>query len=112
MDIQDQSATTVADHDLEGRVRNYLFGNKMPMLRDIEVEAFGDRVILSGRVRLYYHKQLCVSCCRRVVGVRTIDDQIVVEPDSAVTAPVGDDLPAAGNLAKEGKVPRRVRKPR
>ena len=110
MDVHDQSATTVADHDLEGRVRNYLFCNKMPMLRDIEVKVFGDRVVLSGRVRLYYHKQLCVSCCRRVAGVRTVDDQIVVEPDNLVTAPIGNDLPAIGDLAE--RRPRRVKRPR
>ena len=110
MDIQDQAVMTVADHDLEARVRNYLFGNKMPMLRDIDVEVFGDSVVLRGHVRLYYHKQLCVSCCLRVAGVRNVDDQIVVEPDNLLTAPIGNDLPAIGDLAE--RRPRRVKKPR
>jgi hypothetical protein len=74
-------------------VKNYLFGYKTPMLREIEVEAFGARAVLRGRPRLYYREQLCMSCCLRVAGVRTVDDQIVVEPDNVFTAPIGGEVP-------------------
>ena len=112
-DTQEKNAIAVADRELKRRVTDYLFGYKVPMLRDIvEVEVFGDRVVLRGRVPLYYHKQMCISCCLRVLGVHTVHDQIVVEADNRVIAPTGSDPPANENFAEYDEVPRLARKPR
>lgn len=67
-----------ADRDLERRVVNYLFERHVPGLRDVEVEAHNGTVTLRGRVRSFYEKQLCQSCCRRVAGVVRFIDHVAV----------------------------------
>jgi osmotically-inducible protein OsmY len=105
--------TTVADRDLEQRVRNYLFGYKMPTLRSIEVEAAGDTVLLRGRVSCYYHKQLCLHCCHRVAGVRTIVDEItVVETEDNGTWPVETHEAPGRNAGRLVEAAQRIRNPR
>lgn len=84
MSSQDSAQATEADSELERRVRIYLFSHKMPNLRGIAVTAQGDRVTLRGRVHRYYERQLCISSCLRVAGVRIVDDQIVVDPVAAL----------------------------
>lgn len=66
------------DEELRRRVVNYLVGRQVPNLRQIDVEAHGGTVILRGRVRSYYHKQLCIHCSSRVAGVIELVDQIEV----------------------------------
>jgi osmotically-inducible protein OsmY len=66
------------DHDLRRRVVNYLVGRQVPSLRRIDVRATGGTVTLRGVVRSFYHKQLCLHCCRRVAGVRQLVDEVEV----------------------------------
>lgn len=101
MDAQDQAAMAVSKHDLETQVRDYLFESRIPMLRNVEVEACGGRVTLRGRVRRYYYKQLCLSFCLRVAGVRDVDDQIVVESGNRLAGLISSDRPDVGNHAKQ-----------
>lgn len=79
MEPYEHADLVVHDRELERRVRNFLFGYKMPALRNIDVRVFGDTVTLHGRVGCFYHKQLCLHCCHRVAGVRTVVDHIAVK---------------------------------
>ena len=66
------------DHDLERRVQVYLNGRHVAGLRQIAVRARGGTVTLQGQVDSFYHKQLCLSCCRHVAGVITLVDEVEV----------------------------------
>jgi len=66
------------DHDLEGRVRNYLYGYQMPTLRQVEVVASNGTVAFRGRLASFYEKQLCLSCAARVAGVLRLIDELEV----------------------------------
>ena len=65
--------------DLKRRVRNFLSARSEPSLRRLDVEVEGHRVVLSGRVRTFYEKQLAISCCQRVAGVLQVTDAIEVQ---------------------------------
>ena len=78
MICQSRHVTNSYDQDLRRRVVNYLVGRNVPNLRQIHVEARGGTVILRGRVRCFYHKQLCIHCSRRVAGVMKLIDRIEV----------------------------------
>ena len=67
-----------ADRDLERRVVSFLVGRHVPSLRNLQVEARNGTVTLRGRVRTFYEKQLCQSCCRRVAGVLQFVDHVDV----------------------------------
>ncbi len=70
--------TVNTDKDLERRVSQYLLDRRMPGLRHLSVEAHGGTVVLRGRVRTFYEKQLCGSICRRVAGVIRLEDLVAV----------------------------------
>ena len=76
------------DRDLERRVRNYLYGHRMPALKRIDVEADNGTVVLRGRVYSFFQKQLCIHCCRRVAGVIELIDELEVIPAPAEPAAV------------------------
>ena len=61
---------------LDRQVQNLLWQN--PTLRSVCVEMDGDSVILSGKVRSFYQKQLCISGAQRVAGVYHFVDRIDV----------------------------------
>lgn len=67
-----------ADRDLERRVVSFLNERHVPGLRHLEVEAHNGTVVLRGRVRSFYEKQLCQAVCRRVAGVVRYVDAIDV----------------------------------
>lgn len=73
------SPSTVSDLELEERVRIFLNQRNVPSLRHVSVSAENGTVRLRGRVRTYYEKQLCVSCCKHVAGVMKIVDETRVE---------------------------------
>lgn len=64
--------------ELERRVKNFLAQRSIPGLRRLTVEVDGNSVLLRGRVRSYYEKQLAVNCCQRVAGVLNVIDWIEV----------------------------------
>lgn len=68
------------DEDLERRITSFLFDRGVGALRQIEVQARRGTVELRGQVHSFYHKQLCLSCCRRVAGVVGLVDNIAVLP--------------------------------
>lgn len=79
--------------DLKRRVVNFLATKNRPGLRLLEVEVNGDVVILRGRVRSYYEKQLAGHLCERVAGVlRVMDDIDVVDDNDAIDEPTADAL--------------------
>jgi len=73
-----RETSQVLDLDLERRVHTYLLDRGVGALRQIAVHAERGTVTLHGRVSSFYHKQLCLSCCRRVAGVVEVDDRISV----------------------------------
>jgi osmotically-inducible protein OsmY len=66
------------DIDLATRVKIFLAAQHVPSLTKLEVEVNRDTVLLSGRVSTFYECQLAISCCKRVAGVRRIDDKLQV----------------------------------
>ena len=67
-----------ADGELERQLVSFLFERQIPALRRISVAVSNGIVTLKGRVQSIYERQLCLSCCRRVAGVRQLVDQIEV----------------------------------
>ena len=76
-----------ANSDLKRRIINYLVSRHVPALRHVEVEAVAGTVILRGKLRSFYHKQLCLHCCQRVAGVIKLIDELVVDSsqDASIT---------------------------
>jgi osmotically-inducible protein OsmY len=66
------------DEDLERRVRNYLHRRSHASLRRLHVVAEAGTVRLSGDVSSFYEKQLAISACQRVAGVRRLVDDLCV----------------------------------
>jgi len=64
--------------DLGRRVRTVLAGLHVPSFRHINIETAGDAVILTGRVGSFHERQLAIACCKRVAGVRQVDDRLQV----------------------------------
>ena len=79
----------VADSELQRRIVNFLFERGPTSLRHLETEVRGGVVVITGRVRTYYEKQLATCCCQRVAGVFEVINEVrVVEPASAGTGRV------------------------
>ena len=66
--------------DLKRRVINFLATRNRPALRQLEIEVQDGVVMMRGRVRSFYDKQLAHHCCGRVAGVRQVIDGIDVVP--------------------------------
>ena len=75
-----------ASSDLKRRILNFLASRNRPALRQIGVQVEGGVVLLSGRVRSYYDKQLASHCCSRVAGVIQVVDGICVIPEPSEIA--------------------------
>jgi len=71
-------AKLAAASDLKRRIVNFLATRNRPGLRQIELEVRDGVVMLRGRVRTFYDKQLAAHCCSRVAGVHQIIDDIQV----------------------------------
>jgi osmotically-inducible protein OsmY len=74
--------TEIHDRDLERRIAIYLVSRQVAALREIDVRADRGTVTLRGEVRSFYHKQLCLNCCRRVAGVVQLVDEVDVVNES------------------------------
>jgi len=56
------------------RARMALSASPVSALREVDVDMAGDRLIISGRVNCFYHKQLAQEVVRSAVeGVRVIN---------------------------------------
>jgi osmotically-inducible protein OsmY len=64
--------------DLVRRVKNRLSGQSIPSLREIDVEASGDLVVLRGRVQNFHQWQVAMTLCKHVAGVRGVRDRLEV----------------------------------
>lgn len=52
-------------HDVTGRIRHLLASSPIAEVRRLHVEQEGDRVMLHGRVRTFYAKQMAQETARR-----------------------------------------------
>ena len=66
------------EEDLRRRVVLFLASCNVPGLRHLTVKVDGDTVLLSGRVKTFYEKQLATECSRRVAGVIHVVDLVEV----------------------------------
>jgi osmotically-inducible protein OsmY len=67
-----------ADRDLERRVKSFLFERQIWALRMLEVVCNRGVVTLCGQVSSFYEKQIAISACQRVAGVRRLVDAVQV----------------------------------
>jgi osmotically-inducible protein OsmY len=77
---------SAADSQLERRVLDTLTALHIPAFRSLHINAQEGVVMLSGRVRSYYEKQLASTRARNVLGVVAVSDAIVVANASAPLA--------------------------
>jgi osmotically-inducible protein OsmY len=86
----------VSDRTLENAVREALAGNRRLHADGIAVEADDGTVVLRGTVGSVVRKAEAARAARRVLGARTVDDQLRVRlvsidrPDHDTEAPVLD----------------------
>ena len=74
------------DDDLRQRISSFLGSRHFPAFRSLQVGVQNGSVTISGTVCSFYEKQVALDSCRRVAGVLSMIDRIVVSP-------VGEDDP-------------------
>ena len=82
----DSTPKSAADSQLERRVVDTLSALHIPALRSLQIKAQEGVVMISGRVRSYYEKQLANTRARNVSGVVAVSDAIVVANSTAPLA--------------------------
>lgn len=65
--------------DITGRIKLLLAESPIAEVRRIQVEQDGDRVMLSGRVRTFYAKQMAQETIRRATGGLHIVNSVAVD---------------------------------
>ncbi len=71
-----------SDETLATRVRLFLEGLKLAVLRRVRVRATDGRVTVEGSVRSFYERQLVIACIKRVTEVGELEDMIQVWDDT------------------------------
>ncbi len=72
---------TDAQEELTQKAREALRESPVAALRNLDVEAAAGRVIISGIVNCFYHKQLAQEVVRSVLGgIRVINAVVVQDP--------------------------------
>jgi len=71
-------AEVCTDGDLKRRVSNFLATRQHARLLRLDVDVNDGIVTLQGRLASFYEKQLALSCCQRVAGVRQLVDEVEV----------------------------------
>lgn len=66
-------------HDVTGRLRLLLAESPIAEVRNVRVEQSGDRVMLQGRVRSFYAKQMAQETIRDATGGLRIDNCVCVD---------------------------------
>jgi carbon storage regulator len=69
---------SIADLDLEQRVRDVLFNHGVTGSEQVAVDACSGVVTLSGNLPSVHEKWLCTECCRHVSGVQRVVDELQV----------------------------------
>lgn len=64
---------------LEGRVVQLLLGQHFKKVQELDVRVLKGVVTIFGTVDSFYEKQIAVSICRQVVGLRRLIDKIDVD---------------------------------
>ena len=65
--------------DVTNRVRSLLSGSPIAEVRRLQVEHQGDRVLLHGRVRTFYAKQMAQETVRSAVGKLLLVNSVNVD---------------------------------
>lgn len=65
--------------DVTGRIRHLLAESPIAEVRQVRVEQEGDRVLLQGRVRTFYAKQMAQETVRQAVGKLQIVNSVNVD---------------------------------
>ncbi len=76
------SDQTMAEHEmaerLGGQIRSVLMASPFIDIQQIEVDVLGPRLVLSGRLESYYHKQLVQQAIRFAYPLTEIIDDLRV----------------------------------
>ena len=83
---KDPTARQREDVDLERRIANFLYQQRVPRHARIRTDAQAGTVVVSGKCSSRHAKWLCVECCRRVAGVVNLVDRVIVDKESACEA--------------------------
>lgn len=65
--------------NITGRIRHLLSESPIADVRRIHVERHGDQVLLQGRVRTFYAKQMAQETARRAAGDLQIVNSVSVD---------------------------------
>lgn len=65
--------------DITGRIRHLLAESPISDVRRVDVEQVGDRVLLSGRVRTFYAKQMAQETVKSAVGKLQLVNSVNVD---------------------------------
>ena len=65
--------------DAASLARAALLASPIHALRELQVDCEGDRLLISGRVATFYHKQLAQEAIRAVVGDCQVVNHIDVD---------------------------------
>jgi osmotically-inducible protein OsmY len=68
------------DAELKERIHAFLHQRNETPLRRLQIDVCDGRVVVTGRVRTFYQKQLAGHCCQRVAGVQHVVNNVTVEP--------------------------------
>jgi len=75
------------DRQLALRVSYALSALQLPILQTLHIEVRDGVVVLRGRVRNYYERQLAYTHAKRVPGVRAVKGEVsVVDPAAGIGA--------------------------
>ena len=77
-----------AQIDLCDRVKQFLDLQHFSSMRKLEVTAFGDTVVLDGCTPSFHERQMAVTFCKRVAGVRNVIDRLIVTENPPVAGRV------------------------
>jgi osmotically-inducible protein OsmY len=78
---------TVLGGELQNRVSAFLKGCHHLALRSLDVEVYGDTVVLRGSVPTFYARQVALECVKHVPGVSRVVDRVAVSDDSPPRVP-------------------------
>ena len=73
-------AADANDAELKERICTFLHQRGEIPLKKLRVDVCDGHVVIAGRVRTYYQKQLAGHCCQRVAGVRNLVNNVTVDP--------------------------------
>lgn len=70
-------ASVMSDKELE-QVLMETLRHQIPAIRRVRVHVHDGTVRICGRVQSFYERQLCLTSCQRLAGVRPVVDEIEV----------------------------------